>query len=136
MAKQISQRIMNAITKEDTFKLFCPPSQPNICDFLARIPEECTLQEYRAHLCRFFAQIVQHSEPKTFYHSEAQRMLAVIDVIFTELHKELSDAPSVPRPAARDALDDVVDIYMESLKNFAAGLDEKVLQDHIWYLEH
>ena len=126
------QQAMNAITKEDTFKLFIPPTRPNIYDVVGCLPEACSFPEARAAFIRFFTQIVQQSEPYNFYHTEAGRMVAVVDGIFTAMQLEYAQARPV---APRDANDEVVDLYMESLKNFAAELDEKILQEHIWYLE-
>lgn len=125
------QKILQFIAKEDTFKLFTGPAHPNLYDALGGVPESASLLDIRTILARFFTQISQQSDPATFYYSEAQRMIVVIDNLFTELQREYAHAPRQPR----DASDDVVDLYLESLNYFAAGIDDPVLAEHIKYLE-
>lgn len=127
------QKILQIIAKEDTFKLFTGPTSPSIYDAYAGIQEPIGLHEIQRTLGHFFTSVMQKADPTTFYYTEAARMLTVVDKIFAEIQKEyMNFAPARP---PRDANDEVVDLYLESLNYFAAGLDEPVLREHICYLE-
>ncbi len=129
MQNPVIQQIIQAIIKEDTFKLFTGQSSPNVISVVNNLNETSSLQDVRMVLIHFFNNIIQNSDPFNFSHSEAQRMLKIVDKIFSEIPKEYLQP-------LRDANDDIVDLYMESLKIFSKDIDDPILNKHIWYLEN
>lgn len=132
MQNPIVEQIIQTIRKEDTFKLFTSNNSLNIINAISSLNENYTLYDLRISIISFFNKIIESSEPFQFPHTEAKRMLGIIEQIFSEIPKEYAQPPR----RARDVNDELIDLYMDSIKNFAKDIDDTVLNQHIWYLDN
>lgn len=128
------EQILSILQKEDTHKLFSGESHPSIFDAVSAISNPQDSKEIEKALKNYFGQVMQISQPTSEMYYEAERMYAMCDRIFASL--EENKGPATETHEAKDMNDEIVDFYLESLKHFASGLSEDVLNEHIKYLEN
>lgn len=122
------QVIVQELTKEDTHRIFSSQTHPTIYEIADRIQDPQNIAEIETVFKTFFSKILHSQDPNSFVYLEAIRMLNALDRII------LSMTRSSQKP--KDINDEMVDIYMESLRAFASGINEKILDDHIAYLDN
>lgn len=140
MHPHIIQRVLEHVIEQDKLRLFTPPHNPNVYDMLPALENCCTLSDVKIVLLRFFGTVIHNAETISYYTTEAQRIIALIDTLLGTVQQEFRQAqqpaeqPFVAQQPRR-VDDEMADIYMGSLKAFASELDEPVLQEHIRYLD-
>ncbi|KAI4293022.1 hypothetical protein PAPHI01_2296 [Pancytospora philotis] len=125
-------KILQILSKADTFKLFTTPTGPSIYEAFAQAKEPLSLPEIHQVIRRYFAMMTQGVDPSSFVATEAARMQGLADKALIEMQKEYIAQQAL---APRDQNDELVALYLDSMNYFVAGLDIPVLTEHMKYLE-
>jgi hypothetical protein len=128
------QKILERIRQEDAFELFISKHGPAglLNNAAERIGNKNDINEIEQCIMNFFSSSISKYEPNTFYHMEAVRLAKVAEQVLLDTKTKVSMASLKP---PRDLSDEIIDLYMESLRHFSAGLNEPVLEEHIKYLD-
>ncbi|KAI5149273.1 hypothetical protein ENBRE01_0806 [Enteropsectra breve] len=125
------QNILKLLAKEQSFEILIAQSETPLQTAIAQISDPTNPYEIKEVLVGFFSKFIYSCDPASVLHSESMRLCKIID----QCCSDAIEAQKAAIPASRDANDDLVDLYMESLKYFASTLSESVLDEHISYLD-
>lgn len=124
-------KLSEFVAQADTFKLFSNDKLPNILKRINESPRISSKEELENRIYDFFQEIVNSSNVDSLYYNEAIRLLG----LFKKFFDETSDPTVVDGNfSLRDPIDDLVDSYTESLREFVSGLDVPVIQEHLEYI--
>lgn len=129
------QQLLQLVAQEDTFKLFTGEGYASIYDAMEEVRGSSDPVAIQNAVERFFGRILESNPPGSFCHNEAVRILRICQALCADEQARLAAQQEARPPLPRDQNDDIVDLYMDSLRFFAAALDEPILNEHIRFLD-